>query len=478
MRQGYKALLRSVAVTSICAMVAGVLGACDPTGGQPAQTAAESPAAPATGETVAEAVSDRPIMGDHVQFDPNQLMNNGEPITLKYWTWNTGDPVIPLAEEFHELYPNVTIEIVNQPWDDYWTALPLALQSPDGPALFNIHNSQDALIRQFLAPYDIPVADLEADYLGVESHVVDGEVGYIDSLMMTGNIFYNKDMWEAAGLTDADIPQTWDQFRDVAQRLTIRDGDALRQAGFNFNGDISGLWQGLNYQNGTLLFKEDGTTPNFDNPTTVQNWQFLTDLYNVDHVGDANFGTDSTMSFGNGQSAMVYKWGWFNNELNTNYPDINFGVFATPTPTTDTPFAYDRYNGESTPGINRNQSPEQQAVAQQFIRFILASDDYFRAGAEAMGAFPSKKSLSDDPQILANPVLAAMAPRINRLIWPGPFPATVETTATQTMEDIQFNNVPLADAISQGQARMEADMANSGFTSREPLYEFISEASH
>ena len=28
---------------------------------------------------------------------------------------------------------------------------------------------------------------------------------------MTGAIFYNKEMWKEAGLTEADIPQTWDE---------------------------------------------------------------------------------------------------------------------------------------------------------------------------------------------------------------------------------------------------------------------------
>ena len=40
--------------------------------------------------------------------------------------------------------------------------------------------------------------------------------------MMTGSVYYNKDMWEAAGLTEADIPKTWDEMREVAKKLTIK----------------------------------------------------------------------------------------------------------------------------------------------------------------------------------------------------------------------------------------------------------------
>ena len=173
---------------------------------------------------------------------------------------------------------------------------------------------------------------------------------------------------------------------------------------------------------------------------------------------------------------MVYKWGWYLNELKTNYPDVDFGVFATPTPSEDTPFAYDRFNGESTPGINKNQSKEQQAIAQDFLKYCLANDEYSKTGALALASFPTKKSLANDKDIMANPVLEAIAPRVERLIWPGPFPATVESTGTQTMEDVLFNGKDLNAAVKAGQEKMEKDMKDADFTSLEDSYAHIDEA--
>lgn len=418
------------------------------------------------------------IMGQNVLFDPNKLVNEGEPITIEYWTWNDGDPAIEMAKAYEEIYPNVTIEIVINPWEDYWIKLPLALKGSDGPAIFNIHNSQNEILEPYLAPYDIAIEDLKADFNFVASHIQEGHVYYIDSLINTGNIYYNKDLWEEAGLTEADIPKTWDQFTEVAKTLTQRDGDRLTQAGFNFNGTYDAIYQGLNYQKGTLLFKDEGTVVNFDNETTLENIQFLLDLYEVEGVGDKDFGSDANQSFGNGQSAMVYNWGWYFNELQTNYPDINFGVFSTPTPTEATPLAYDRYNGESTPGINENQSDAQQAIAQDFLRFCLANDEYSRKGALALASFPTKKSLAEDPDILAHPVLGKIAPRVERLIWPGAFPATVETTAIQTFEDILFNEKDISQALIDGQSKMESEMRNTNFRSVESSFQFIDEASH
>lgn len=416
-------------------------------------------------------------IGQTVEFDPNKLVNDGEPITVDYWTWNEGDPAITLAEQYEKIYPNVKINVVNNPWDDYWTKLPLSLQGEDGPALFNIHNSQHELLFPYLAAYDISTEDLADDFLAIDTHVIDGEVYYIDSVINTGNMYYNKDLWEESGLTESDIPQTWNQFKEVSKKLTKYDGDKITQAGFNWNDEVySAIYQGLNYQKGELLFKEDGETVNYDNDITKENLQFLIDLYEVDKVGSKDFGVDSSQSFGNGQSAIVYKWGYYITELNDNYPDINFGVFATPTPDEGIPFAYDRYNGESTPGINKNQTEGQQEVAQDFIRFIIANDDYSKEASLAYASFPNKKSLADDEEILDHPVLKAIAPRVDRLIWPGPFPSTVETTGTETMEDVLYNNVDMDEAVKTGQEKMEQDMSGSDFSSLETEYEFIEEA--
>lgn len=413
-------------------------------------------------------------IGANVTYDLTQTVNNEEDITVQYWTWNAGDPVIALAEDYQALHPNVTLEIVNHPWDDFWTKLPLSLQGSGGPALFNIHNSQHNLLINYLAPYDLDIEALQADFNGVEPHIIDGEVHYIDNVMNTGNIYYNLAMWEEAGLTDEDIPTTWDEFREVAKKLTKRDGDTLLQAGFNWNGETySGIYQGLNYQKGELLFQEDGQTVNFDNETTQENLQFLVDLYQVDGVGHQDFGVESAASFGNGQSAMVYKWGWYISELENNYPDIEYGVFATPTPTEEEPMAYDRYNGESTPGINKNQSEAQQAVAQDFVRYILANDDYSVQAALSYASYPTKVTVTEHEDIQNHPILQAMAPRVERLIWPGPFPSTVESTATQAMEEVLYNGVDIATALQNAQSQMERDMRNAEFNSLEGSYQFI-----
>lgn len=413
--------------------------------------------------------------GDTIQYDPSVEINDGKDITLELWEWGSDELFQQVIDGYTAIHPNVTIKLINNPWDDYWTKLPLALDGANGPAIFNVHNSYHENLINYMAPLDIPIEDLDADFTGVAAHVIDDQVYYIDYGMMTGTVYYNKEMWSAAGLTEEDIPTTWDEMREVAKKLTIREGDRLIQAGLNFNDDFhQNYLLGLNYQQGENLFLEDGKTPNINSDAMKKTMQMLVDMYEVDGVGSKDFGEKSADSFGQGQSAMVVQWGHFYNTLNTTWTDIDFGVFEIPT-FDGNPYAYNRYNGESTFGVNKNAPEDQQAVAQDFVKYFLANDEAQIAFNIAMSTFPSKKSLADNEEILSNPALAVLAEHIDHYIWPGPMPATVETSLKTAGQDIFFNGMNIDAALGKAQENIIRDMKSSKFESVEHLYAYANE---
>lgn len=410
--------------------------------------------------------------GDTIKYDPSVEINGGKDITVELWEWGSDELFQEIIDGYTAIHPNVTINLVNNPWEDYWTKLPLALDGENGPAIFNIHNSYHENLINYMAPLEIPLEELQADFTGVDAHVIDGEVYYIDYGMMTGSVYYNKDMWEAAGLTEADIPKTWDEMREVAKKLTIKEGDTIIQAGLNFNDDFhQNYLLGLNYQLGENLFEEDGVTPKVNSDAMKQVMQMLVDMYEVDGIGSKDFGEKGADSFGQGQSAMVIQWGHYYNTLQTTWSDINFGVFEIPT-FDGNPYAYNRYNGESTFGVNKNAPEDQQAVAQDFIKYFLANDDAQVAFNLAMSIFPAKKSLADNEKILENPSLKVLAEHIDHYIWPGPMPATMETSLKKAGQDIFFNGVDIDTALNEAQQNIIKDMKNSDFKSVENLYEY------
>ena len=415
------------------------------------------------------------IMGDHVTYDPNHLVNDGKPVELEWWLWDAADLFGSIAKEYEKIHPNVTIHIVNNPWDGFWTKLPLALQKGEsGPTLFNVHNSYQHLLLTYMEPYDIDVNDLEADFFTAKSHEIDGKIYYCDFGIMTGTIYYNKDMWTKAGLTEKDIPKTWDEFREIAKNLTIFEGDKMVQAGFNYNGDFENLMQGVPYQYGNTIFDETGTIPSLTQDGQKKTAQMMLDFYEKDHVGDKDFGTDAAQSFGQGQSAMVYKWGHFYGYLKTNYPDINYGTFEIPT-VDGKPFAYDRYNGEATPGINKNARPEQVEVAQDFIRFYLANQEKQKELCMNYSLFPANNALREDKDLQSNPAIQVVSEHIDRYIWPGAMPATLGDNLKIACQDMMYNGTSIEEALKTAEDIVKVDLSNQEFVASENLYDKYSE---
>lgn len=415
------------------------------------------------------------VMGENVTYDPNRLINNGKPVELEWWLWDAPDLFGSIAEEYEKIHPNVTIHVINNPWDGFWTKLPLALQKgTDGPALFNVHNSYQHLLLTYMAPYDIDVEDLETDFFTAKSHEIDGKIYYVDFGIMTGAMYYNKKMWKDAGLTEEDIPTSWDEFREVAKKLTIEEDGKLVQAGFNYNGDFENLMQGVPYQYGNTIFDETGKIPSLTQEGQIETARMFLDMYEKDHVGDKDFGTDAAQSFGQGQSAIVYKWGHFYGYMNTNYPEIEYGTFEVPA-AVENPFAYDRYNGEATPGINKNAAPEQIEAAQDFIRFYLANTEKQKELCMNYSLFPANNALRGDGQLQENPAICAVSEHIDNYIWPGPMPATLADNLKIACQDMMYNDTPVEKALKTAEDIVKVDLSNQEFVSSENLYYRYSE---
>lgn len=424
-------------------------------------------------EELAEAPSGHPVQGATLTYDPNHFVNDGQPITLEWWIWDGEEMFQAFADAYTAIHTNVEIKVVNQPWDDYWTKLPLELRDHGNPAIFNIHNSYHDNLAPYLEPYDVDLDALRADYTGVDAHVIDENVYYVDYGLMTGVIYYNKQLWEEAGLTEGDVPETWDELREVAKRLTIAEGGEITQAGFNFNSQFNAFSPGLPYQHGQHLFAEDQTTPTFATDAMADVIDLFSKFYDEDRVGSKDFGTDSEQSFGQGQSAMVYSWTHMGGTLASDFPDIEYGTFRTPTPEAGTePYAFDRYNGESTIGISANAEDATKAVAQDFLAFFLTSAEQQKALCLNYHVFPMYTVVAEDPEITADEQLSSLADGIERYIWPGPMPSTIETNCTAMWEDILYNGVDPSTAMTSAQAAIETDLGSANFTAVEDLYEY------
>jgi multiple sugar transport system substrate-binding protein len=306
-------------------------------------------------------------------------------------------------------------------------------------------------------PEDVlPLAALRADFNQVDAHIQNGKLYYIDLGVMTSGIFYNKKMWREAGLTDADIPTSWDQLIQVAKKLTKYDaaGNITRE-GFSINSNENTFTLLLALQSGRFLF-DAGSKPVVNNDVWKQSIKFIQDFYLVHKTSSLGFPAAHEAII-NEQGAMMYNWGWVGAWL-VNYPDFEWGFFNLPSKDGKPAPAYDRNNGESTFSISNTATKEAQAVGFDILKFYFCSDDLLVEMDNLLNIVPVKKSLATHPTILSNVVLGTQSKIIDRTIWPGAVPNPYfSTIVTYLTEAVLLNNVSIDAALAETQAMLQRD---------------------
>jgi raffinose/stachyose/melibiose transport system substrate-binding protein len=318
---------------------------------------------------------------------------SGERETLIFWSIG-----LKLIDETGELSPeelaanrfirkfeeehNVTVEVIDQPVDaihDLFRAANLAETGPDVIGLWsgsatNEHN-------EFLLPLDdFLTADEKDMYTGLTLCRVDFEEdGALIALpynLTTYNIFYNKELFAQAGVTDDDIPETWDEFIALNEKIQeagiqpmlVGDsgGESTTWIMSEFLVDLLGPEYVTKLGSDALPF----TSPQFTQVVTLWSEFFSLGFTNNDVVTLGAW--DSIPRFVGGEAAMNINGSWAIGEM---YPIMgdNLGTFRIPAITADAPFA--NYI-VSQPGANVSvtsyaSNPE---LAVEFIKFMTSPE--------------------------------------------------------------------------------------------------------
>jgi ABC-type glycerol-3-phosphate transport system substrate-binding protein len=141
-----------------------------------------------------------------------------EPFTLTVWDFKSGEEVFAaytkvVADRFMEMHPNVTVEVVPQPHAEYYNVIGAAIAANEGPDVMAFHSGTRLTERQdALIPLDDYVGDDAKNFVGLETAFVNTETGELIALPVTTQGFiyyYNKNIYQEAGLDPEKPPTTW-----------------------------------------------------------------------------------------------------------------------------------------------------------------------------------------------------------------------------------------------------------------------------
>lgn len=256
------------------------------------------------------------------------------------------DAVIASFEESH---PHVKVRLENIPYDQFDQKLTTLISSGKAPDVWNPNQADSGFATYMkmgalkdLTPYienGAPeLKTMDPNLLNI--YKIDGKNYGIPLVSNATYLYYNKDLFDAAGLpyptTDWD-DQSWnfDAMLETAQKLSHDVGDARKQV-FGFSSALSA--NAMTWMFGGDLFKPEAYTtgvmgePDLMKPINIEALQFNVDLINKYKVApDAETVAASSQlgdPFLTGKVGMYITGGWGLGSY--KQADFNWGVAAVP----------------------------------------------------------------------------------------------------------------------------------------------------
>lgn len=249
------------------------------------------------------------------------------PVTITYTNFisNGGNEenLQKIVDAFEEENPDITVEVTTLPYADYGTALQTDLAAGTVADVFDIEyaNYPSYQANGVLAPLTVTNPEAYRESL-LDAYSTDGTSFALPSSFSTVVLFYNKDLFDAAGLEYPTSDWTWADEEAAALALTDQAagvwGDHQPVSFYEYYKTVA--------QSGGEFLDADGTAVAFNSPEGIEAAEWLvgksgTVMPTIEQgQGTPDFDTNL---FKEGKLAMLHTGIWM------------FGAFA------DVPFGWD-----------------------------------------------------------------------------------------------------------------------------------------
>ncbi len=337
---------------------------------------------------------------------PKEAQKENGKTVVTFWhvyTKNFGAPVIKqMVDDFNASQDKIIVKDVYNP--DMYPGLMKNLQadvaSGKSPSIAMIgYNYLDYFNEnfQYVSPAELAKKDKAApDYLEKTflpnvlglAKAGDQQVGLPFSISAP-LLFYNPDLFAAAGLDPAQAPATWQDVKDYAKKIH----DATGEYGFYMQ-EYQDNWatQGLLTSNGAKILDENGKAA-FASRESEEAYQLYADMVLKDQSALHIAADEGIASFYSGKVGMLLGT---SAKIGTVTQSSKFNVMACPFP------AFGDKRVEIPAGGNflavTAQSEEEQMAAWEFIKFIM-QPKYLAAWTINTGYLPPRQDVVNEPSV-------------------------------------------------------------------------------
>lgn len=341
------------------------------------------------------------------------VVNAEEPVELTMWVHETdsdeGKLYAALAEEFNTQYEGVYHVELSQiarsgdagGYDDKINA---AISNGGLPDIFTIDGVTVAQYADAnaIVPIDEYFTEEELSDFNpsiIQQGTYDGKLYTLGAMDSSVGIFYNKDMFEAAGIEPATAEEPWTlaELEDAAAKLTTDDCYGITMSLDAKDETVIYFFLPLIYSQGSNVFAEDGLTVDgyLNGEAAVNLFTWIKEMVDNGYAS----ATPAENSFELGQAAMALTGSWEPGNLAKF--DINWGLMPMAIYDEDSSMA--SACGSWTFGMSSNCPEEKREAAAELLRFMTSTDASARMyAANAMPpsratAFASIEAFKEEP---------------------------------------------------------------------------------
>ncbi|RWZ64568.1 extracellular solute-binding protein [Labedella populi] len=360
---------------------------------------------------------------------------------VTWWGWTPDTPVAErYIEEFNKEYPDIEITYKNFENVDYRTTITPALDSGEGPDVFDLSPAGGS--PDLWGPYAIDLAPLAEETLGSDWQSKLGD-GYVEQLtdsegrfvslplggMAAGFLWINQDILDEAG---AEVPTDYDSWVATCEKVTAIGKTCFTMGAGGEDTFPTEMYHAIANSVDPDFFIEAATgQAAWDDPAGVETLQIIQDMKDDGIIAtNALDGTQYPLAneeFMKGDAAMVQMGFWYTQYSGAESCKAAMEAAGVSDPTcfVQMPAAFpdvagkgngSAYFGEADYGLAINADSPNIGAAKTFVQWMTMSETGQQNVANALDLLPALQGVTPDWDTIELVDTEVQRPAIEQLI--------------------------------------------------------------
>ncbi|RXT54601.1 ABC transporter substrate-binding protein [Bosea sp. Tri-44] len=342
-------------------------------------------------------------------------------VEIEYWQYVFDARIKAMNElikRFEAANPGIKVKHTTFPYADYQTKIAAAVPAGQGPDMVQLYygwldNFVGAKFIQPLPRDAFPHDVIEKEFYPiVQTMKRDGEYYGLPTAVRTLALFYNKKLFQEAGLDPNKPPQTLDEYLEAAKKTVKRDaaGNMLSAgAVIDMPGQDLHWWREvLLRQMGGKPYSDDSKSVAYDSEAGAKALNWYADLQRVHKVGQAGFMDEGQAAFRAGRAAMTVD-GSFRLGAFGGIKNFEWGVTELPASADGKRSNFASYWVNAITGKPTGAKLE---AAKKFMAFTT-SPEAMQVWLDMVGELPARKAAAETEKNLSHPIYGPFLKALN-----------------------------------------------------------------